>query len=332
LKKLGIFVGEDENWTFFREIFEDFSAHYQTDVFKRKNLRTPILQRRLNSWLYRKEIRSVLERNDVCFFEWASELLAIASHMPKTTSIVTRLHSFELADWAHRINWNHVDKIIFVSEAIRTKFIAQFPAHSSKAVLVYNSIPANKFFPVQRAFDFSLGMLCTLKPIKRIYEAILMIKELRDLGYCPTLHVGGPPANGDYQHRYYVTLLRAVEKLELQSAVKFYGYVDNPAAWLQNIDVYISNSYWEGMQTSLLEAMATGCYCLSHFWDGVEEALPSDNICATDADMKQKLISYSQLSDNERMECKSQLVEIVQRKFSLEDKKVMLREAIDSVL
>jgi glycosyltransferase involved in cell wall biosynthesis len=331
VNKLGIFVGENDNWTFFREIFEDFSVHYQTDVFRQKTLKTPLLQRRLNHWLYQKEIRSILKRNDVCFFEWASELLAVASHMPKTTSIVTRLHSFELADWAHRINWNHVDKIIFVSEAIRAKFIAQYPAHSSKTVLVYNSIPANKFSAVQRPFDFSLGMLCTIKPIKRVYETILMVKELHDLGHCPTLHVGGPPANGDYQHRYYVALLRAVEKLKLHEFVRFYGYVDDPAAWLQNIDVYISNSYWEGMQTSLLEAMATGCYCLSHFWDGVEEALPLDNICATDADMKQKLITYSRLSDSERMECKKPLLEIVHQKFSLEDKKVMLREVIDSL-
>jgi len=47
-------------------------------------------------------------------------------------------------------------------------------------MLVHNAIPVDKFTPVWHPFDFSLGMLCTIKPIKRIYEVILMVKELRD--------------------------------------------------------------------------------------------------------------------------------------------------------
>ncbi len=331
MKKLGIFVGENENWTFFKEIFEDFAFHYQVNRFQRKTVRTPLLSRRINDRMYREGIHSVLKNSDVCFFEWASELLAAASHIPKIAPIVTRLHSFELADWAPRIHWDHVDKVIFVSEAIRRRFIDQYPAHAGKAVLVYNAISTEKFFPVPRQFDFSLGMLCTIAPIKRVYEAILVINELRDLGYSPTLHIAGGPANGNVQNRYYLAVHRLVEKLDLQQAVKFYGHVDKPAFWLQNIDIYLSNSYWEGMQTSLLEAMATGCYCLAHFWDGVEEALPPDNIYTSDTDLKQKLIFYSQLTEDERTKRKNQLVEIVCQKFNLANTKAMLREVIDSV-
>lgn len=331
MKKLGIFVGENENWTFFKEIFEDFSSHYQVEQFQKKTLRLPVLSGRVNDWLYRDRVRSVLQRSDVCFFEWASGLLATASHMRKVAPIVARLHSFELADWAHRIHWDHVDKVIFVSESIRRRFIDQYPAHAGKAVLVYNAISTEKFFPAPRPFDFSLGMLCTIAPIKRVYEAILVIKELRDLGYGPTLHIAGGPLNGKYQNRYYLAVHRLVEKLNLQQVVKFYGHVDNPAQWLQNIDIYLSNSYWEGMQTSLLEAMATGCYCLAHFWDGVEEALPPENIYSSDMDLKQKLIFYSELTEDERIRRKNQLVETVCQKFNLANTKAMLREVIDSV-
>ncbi|MEW6406610.1 MAG: glycosyltransferase family 4 protein, partial [Chloroflexota bacterium] len=293
--------------------------------------KTPLLHRRLNDWIYRRGIRSVLNRNDVCFFEWASELLAMASHMPKAAPIVTRLHSFELVDWAHRIKWDHVDKIIFVSDSMRRRFIDQYPEHGGKTVLVYNAISTEKFFPVPRQFDFSLGMLCTIAPIKRVYEAILVVEELRDLGYSPTLHIAGGPANGNHQNRYHLAVHRLVEKLDLQQAVKFYGHVDNPAQWLQTIDIYISNSYWEGMQTSLLEAMATGCYCLAHFWDGVEEALPPENIYGSDTDLKQKLISYAQLVENERARRNNRLVEIVRQKFNLANTRAMLREVINSV-
>lgn len=85
------------------------------------------------------------------------------------------------------------------------------------------------------------------------------------------------------------------------------------------------------MQTSLVEPMATECCCLAHFWDGVEEALPPDNIYISDTDLKQKLISYSQLADSERTKRKNQLIEIVCQKLNLANTKALLREVIDSV-
>lgn len=332
MTKLGVFVGERGLWTFFKEIYADLSTHYETTLFKPKEYRLPLLSGRVNGWAYRNGVQTILKQNDVCFFEWASEMLEVASHLPKTAPIVTRLHSFELADWAHRIHWEHVDKIIFVSQAIRRKFIAQYPDHANKAVLVYNAIPTDKFAPLERPFDFSLGMLCAINPIKRVYEAILMIKELRDQGYHPTLHIAGGPPQGNYQDRYYVAVQRLVEKLDFEDVVKFYGHVNEPAAWLQKIDIFLSNSFWEGLQTALIEAMASGCYCLSHFWDGAEEALPLENIYSTDSDLKQKLIAYAQLSDGERKQRKDQMVAIARQKFDLEDKKPLIRDAIESVL
>ena len=93
MKKLGIFVGEKGNWSFFQDIYEDLCAHYRTEIFKEKVYNVPLLYGRLNRWAFREEMRSILRRNDLCFFEWASELLVPASHMPKYCPIVTRLHS-----------------------------------------------------------------------------------------------------------------------------------------------------------------------------------------------------------------------------------------------
>lgn len=330
MTKLGVFVGERGLWHFFEEIYADLNAHYETAVFAPKQYRLPFFSERINRWSYHYAMRSLLKECDVCFFEWASEMLEVASHMPKYSPIIARLHSFELADWVHRINWDHVDKIIFISEAIRQKFIARYGAHAEKTVVVQNSISVKKFSLVQRPFDFSLGMLCAIVPIKRVYEVILVIKELRDQGYNPTLHIAGSPHENNYQDRYYQAVHGLVEKLDLQNNVKFYGHVNTPSAWFGNIDIFISNSFWEGMQTALLEAMASGCYCLGHFWDGVEEVLPAENVYGTDTELKQKLIAYLQLSDHERMERKKQLARIVDRKFNLEDKKVKLRNIVES--
>lgn len=332
MKKLGIFVGERGLWTFFKEIYADFSAHYETTIFEPKQYRLPLLSGRINDWTYRNGVRRILKRSDVCFFEWSSEMLEVASHMPKYASIVTRFHSFELAEWAYRINWNHVDRIIFVSEAIRRKFLAKYPKHADKTVLVYNAIPVDKFIPIRRTFDFSLGMLCTVKPIKRVYETILMVKELHKKGYKPNLHIAGGPDQGNYEDRYYQAVRGLVKKLDLEEFVQFYDHVENPSAWLQKIDVFISNSWWEGLQTALIEAMASGCYCLSHFWDGAEEVLPMENIFIADSELVHHLISYAQLSIDERARRQKQMVDIARQKFNIEDKKVRLREIVESVV
>lgn len=331
MRKLGVFVGERGLWSFFKEIYEDLAVHYETEVFTPRDYQLPIMSGRINSWAYRNGVRRILRRSDVSFFEWASEMLEIASHLPKYSPIVARLHSFELEQWADRIQWDHVDRIIFVSDTIRDRFIARHPAQSQKAVTVYNSIAVDKFPPNHHTFDFSLGMLCSIQPIKRVYEVILVVKELRMEGYRPMLHIAGEPPDGNYQDRYYVAVRSLVERLGLEEAVRFYGNVQDASAWLQNIDIFISNSFWEGMQTALLEAMSSGCYCLAHFWDGVEQALPAENIYVTDTGLKEKLISYSNLSHSERDVRKSQMTEIAHRKFSLEDKKIVYRQIIESL-
>ena len=166
MTKLGVFVGERGLWTFFREIYEDLASHYDTSVFSPKEYHLPLLSGRINRWAYRNGICSMLKQNDVCFFEWASELLEVASHMPKYGPIVTRLHSFELADWTHKINWDRVDRIIFISDAIRGKFLVRYPEQADKSVLIYNAISVDRFHPIPRPFDFSIGMLCAISPIQ----------------------------------------------------------------------------------------------------------------------------------------------------------------------
>jgi glycosyltransferase involved in cell wall biosynthesis len=326
--KLGIFVGE-EMWTFFREITEDLAVHYQTEIYKRKRYNTPLFYGRLDRWSYRKGIRDVLNRNDVCFFEWASDLLMTASHMPKRSAIITRLHSFELYEWAPKINWDAVDKVILVSKAMQGMFGELYPDHYHKSIVIYNGRSLDAFQPpVQRNFHFKIGMLCAITPIKRIYEVILAVADLRDKGFDIRLHIAGEP-KGDY--RYAAALKRLVDILNLQSIVSFDGFVTDTPVWLHTIDIFISNSYWEGQQVALLEAMASGCYCLSHFWDGAEEMLPQENLYVTESELQQKIIDYYEMSDAERSRGNEQLRTIAIEKFDIEETKVLVRNVIEDV-
>ncbi len=330
MKNIGVFVGERGNWSFFNEIFKGLSSAYHPTVFVPPNYRLPILSGRLNRWAFRQRMRSILQENRVNFFEWASDLLEIATHMPKTNSIVTRLHAFELFVWGPKINWGHVDRVILVSQSMQHEFIRRFPEHSDKSLVVYNGVDLEKFVPpAQRAFQMNIGMLCRINPVKRIYEMVMTIYRIKRLGFRPHLYIGGGWDSGGFFETYYVAILRLIEKLDLSNEVTICGEVKQPSEWLKNIDIYVSNSYFEGQQVSLIEAMASGCYCLAHAWEGAGEIVPQENLFLTDEELVQKIVEYAKMDDLKRNQRQARMREIASEKFDVKRQIAQIRNVVD---
>src|SRR5690606_25606309 len=186
--RLGIAI--EETWDFFNEVYSDLAEHHETRLYQRPSLRLPLFGGRFNRYWFERDFRSFLGRQDVVFFEWASELLAIASHLPKACGIVTRLHRYELYQWANRVNWNAVDRLILVSEAKLREFTAAFPAHAHKAVVITEAVSVERFRPAAKRFGGDIGILSHMKPRKRIYELVLLFQELTQEHPGFHLHIG----------------------------------------------------------------------------------------------------------------------------------------------
>lgn len=302
------------------------AAHYETRLFEQKTYNVPILYERFNRWKFSRDMQRFLADNDVCFFEWASDLLAVASHMPKRSKIVTRLHSFELFEWAPRINWDVVDKIIFVSNSMERMFADIYPNHAAKTDVIFNGRPLDHFSPPEkRTPPLKIGMLGHITPIKRVYEAILMFYSIAEQDDNLRFHIAGEPF-GDY--RYFVAVQRLVEKLGLQDKVIFDGYRKDANVWLKDIDIFISNSYWEGQQVALLEAMASGCYCLAHHWAGADEMLPDHYLYITEKELADKVIEYTKMPEREKLHHQTVLRNWALEKFDIEKTKLEIRHLI----
>ena len=252
--------------------------------------------------------------------------------MNKYCPIITRLHSYEVFFWAPKINWDRVDKIILVSNAMRDEFVKIYPDQANKTVVVNNGVALNKFSYLPReSQELNFGMLCSIHPRKGVYEIILMMHKLIDAGYKPKLHIGGGRVHGPDLDEYYVAIERLVEKLNLQNHVNLYGQVEDTAKWLQSIDIYISNSYWEGQQVALLEALASGCFCLSHWWGGVEEVLPKDNIYITADDLFSKIVTFDSLSKDKKESLRQEMRDIAEKKFDIQETEKKILTIIDEV-
>lgn len=325
--KLGIAV--KDTWSFFAEIYEDLKACYETSLFSPRQIRAPLISRRVNDVLFRRDLRSFLRANDVAFFEWGSDFLAAASHLPRTCGIVTRIHRYELYTWADQVNWDAVDRIILVSRAKQREFSARFPAHAARTEVIYEAVSLDRFQPVPRPFGPAIGTLCHLTPRKRVYELILAFSELARHEPAARLHIGGGPKPRFMD--YHAALHGLTRGLGIQDKVVFYGNVADPAAWYRNIDIFVSNSYSEGLQVAAIEAMASGCMVFSHRWDGADELLPDDCLYYTDSELVQRIRDYCAGAEPERQRRRDALQQDARQRFSLDVTKARIRQAIDEV-
>lgn len=311
--RLGLVVGRNETWSFVRDLHQDWQQHYEVDVFEERFTASPFFKERLNRRLLQADLARFLNHHDVVFFEWASELLTVASRLPHSARIVTRLHRYELYQWADRIDWSGVDTIVFVSSQKRSEFLSRFPEQEAKCVIIPVGIDLDRFAFKPRPFGGVLGTLCHLVPRKRVYELILALYQLREDGCNLSLRIGGGLQE---QHAdYYFAMIDLVERLQLGDHVAFDGQISDTPAWLQTIDIFVSNSYSEGLQVAAMEAMASGCYVLSHWWVGADELLPEENLFLTERQLRQKICDYANLPPATQDEQKARLRRWVEQQF-----------------
>lgn len=325
--QLGVAI--TDTWDFFHEIYAEFQAHHRVSLFTPRTFHLPAFNTRVNRVLFQRDLAAFLKANDVVFFEWSSDLLAAATQLPKTCGIVTRMHRFEMYQWADKVDWTKVDRLILVSQAKREEFLERFPDHEMITAVIPEAINLGKFHFQPKPFGGNLGILCHLRPRKRVYETILafagLCQERDDLH----LHIGGGGAEGF--HEYPIALHQLVARLGLQAKITFYGNVTDNAAWYRNIDVFISNAYSEGWQVSLLEAMASGCYCLAHQWAGADELLPPENLYVTDREFQQSVLAYIALPESERQQRLVCLRQIVEQHADMAQTQVKIRQVVEAV-
>lgn len=325
--RLGIAISEVDPWDFMNEIYADLRKQHDTSLFKRRDCTSPIFNARINNYLYLHDLKSFMRTNEVVFYEWASDLLMTATKLPKTCGIITRLHRYEMYQWVEHINWDVVDRIILVSRAKQNEFVAHFPGQAMKTVVIPEAVSLDKFKPNNKSFNGDIGILCHLTPRKRVYDLLMTFYELTKANNEFHLHIAGGPKPGFYDYHY--SILNVVNELGMQDRVTFYGNVIDTNNWYQNIDVFVSNSYSEGLQVAPMEAMASECYCLSHHWTGAEELLPEENLYYSSQELIDKILCYAELPGSEKLHQKDRMRAIVAEKFNIEKTMLQIRQIIE---
>ena len=147
------------------------------------------------------------------------------------------------------------DKIICVSEQSKVAFMQKYDIHSN--VIVCNNIFDENQIKLH-AYQHSEMIL--KKPMivaigrlskEKAYDLLLRTcKKLNDRGCIYDLYILG---DGEEKEK----LLELKDTLEL-SNVHFVGLKLNPYTYLNNADIYVSSSIYEGLSTTTIEAMILG--------------------------------------------------------------------------
>jgi glycosyltransferase involved in cell wall biosynthesis len=328
-KPLRLGIAIEDTWAFFREIYADFEQHFQVSQFRRPQVNFPVFSGRLTQFSFERELARFLHENEVVFFEWTGELLAAASQLPKSCGIIARLHRFELYRYADRINWDVVDRLILVTEAKKQEFLAHYPFMAGRVVVIPEAVSLERFHPIEKPFMGDIGTLCTLIPRKRVYELILAYAEVVKRFPNTHLHIAGP--EHDFYREYTRALKSLVERLKLEDRVTFYGRLEDPEVWYRKLDIFVSNSYSEGLQVALLEAMASGIISLSHFWEGAEEILPADHLFFTEAELVHRLGTCLEMPAEERARVQQNMIAKVAQHANIQETIARIRAEILAV-
>ena len=301
-KKIGIFTINDY---FLRDIITHLEERFDVVRYTGSNL---------------SDLAALMDKSDLCWFEWCDNLIVHASKLPKHAPAVCRLHGFEaFTEMPKNVNWNNIDHLIFVCQVI-ADIVQKNVELKTPVSLIHNGVdfakytlPENKIYGKKIAY---VGLIKGKKGPELLLQCFAKIHEY-DSEY--SFHIAG--VHQDPLIELYCNHL--VAKLKLP--VHYYGWVDDIVPWLEDKDYLICSSLIEGFQYSIVESIGRGLLPLVHNWPGSDDFYPEEFLFKTVDECLGLLQRYEQ-SDKVSL-ARSYREEMVKR-FSLEKQ---LKE-IDSVI
>ena len=180
------------------------------------------------------EVINAVKCADIVWLEWAYQLTALVTQEIReleSKPVVCRLHGFEVfTELPQQINWNIIDKLVFVANHKREIFNKRFPHVQVDQTVIRNGVVTNKFsIPENKVNTKKLLLLGHINYRKGLTLLIQFYNEL--LKRDPEFHLY---IRGDWQDfRYKMAVMTMVHELKLDDKITFVeGWIDDLNAWI----------------------------------------------------------------------------------------------------
>jgi len=220
------------------------------------------------------KIQEALDWADFVWFEWCDQILVEASQLlDKTATVVCRLHSYEVfSDLPNQVNWDFVDKLIFVAPHMQQLFAQYFPkaVRQVESTVIVNGVNLEKFTFKERKPGFKIAYVGYINHKKNPSLLLQCMHRLIQEDNRYRLYVAGI----HQERRFEVYWNHMVEVLGLKEHIIMEGWVNDINEWLEDKNFLVSTSVHEGCPYNILEAAACGIKPLVHYFRGAERLFP----------------------------------------------------------
>ena len=216
-------------------------------------------------------------------------------HSPTARDSTRRLQNFVNAKLEH---WalNRAERLIAVSPSLK-QLMCSHGFGEEQVVYVPNGVPPIEVAPRSSTpQSWTMGMAALFRPRKGVEILIEALASLRSQGYDVHFRAVGPFESPEYQQE----ILQLVGRLGVQDAITWTGFVEDIAAELSQIDLFVLPSlFGEGLPMVVLESMAAGVPVVASHVEGIPEAIRhrEDGLLFEPGSVSQLVLAIEQLMD-----------------------------------
>ena len=179
--------------------------------------------------------------------------------------------SHPLFCFAERILYRSFQKIVCISDGVRqsleiwlgrcfSKRLVTIPNGARQYPLVHRPVLVDR-----KANLVSIGSLTKTKNFHSVIKSIACLRDV--VGNYSIVGAGGEEE----------VLRELIRQYKLCDIVDLVGWQENPQPWLENADVQLIPSLWEGFGLVAVEGMSTGLPVIASNVAGLRDVLPSDD-------------------------------------------------------
>ena len=228
----------------------------------------------LRSYLHREQPNILLSSQ---LHVNVAAMLASVCNIGLKTKIVLReattpsQHAKVLKGWSGHLTmhlakklFHKADHVISAGEASRVDAVDFYGLNKDKTSTVYSSFINSQFFELAKApvehqwFDdgsrviASMGRVMPVKDFPTLINALAIVRQQID---AKLIIIG--ETNREPEH--FDLVAKTIKDLNVEGAVDFIGFHQNPFPYLAKSEVYVLSSKFEGLPGALVQAMALGC-------------------------------------------------------------------------
>lgn len=239
-----------------------------------------------------KKIFEAIKWCDLCWFEWCDSLISYYTNLNilESKKVICRLHSYEVFnDLIYKVNWNNVDKVIFVAEWVKNNFIDKIEIEKTKVVVISNIFDFDNWNFKERKKGYNIAVIGNIGWKKNFPMIIQFFYELWRLDNNYKMYIAYY-SEGEIEKRY---LDNIVKKLRIEQNVIFSGNIDHNklAYWLADKEYIVSGSIIESQGMNILEGMASGIKPVIGYFPYSEQLYPEKYIYYSNQDFINQITS-----------------------------------------